>query len=44
MKNAYQNISDMNTAFGNIKGLALEETAIKDAKIISDKGVSRLVA
>lgn len=44
MKNAYQNISDMNTAFGNIKGLALEETAVKDAKIISDKGVSRLVA
>lgn len=44
MKNAYQNISDMNTAFGNIRGLALEETAIKGAKIISDKGVKRLIA
>lgn len=44
MKSAYQNISDMNTAFGNLKGLSLESTVSKDAKIISDKGVERLVA
>lgn len=43
MKSAYQNISDMNTAFGNLKGLALEET-VSGNKLISDIGVKKSVA
>lgn len=39
MKSVYENISEMNTAFGNLKGLALDEK-----KDISEYGTQRLIA